>query len=228
MQIIRLIFIAALATIASALLTSTEIPILKHKQFQQFIREEGPKSHLSKAGTPTMGGIAIFAALLLLTAAGGSFTVDSLVMLTVTFLFGLIGFLDDYIKVSKKHNLGLRAWQKLVLQILFAVGLAVYMAEFSGYGTDVWVPIIDRYVDFGWMYIPFVAFVVVAMANAVNLTDGLDGLWSQFVYDFLWCADRSMSGLSGFQQVPRQAVHGRYGFHGPGRSSRFGGHHHES
>lgn len=178
MQIIRLIFIAALATIASALLTSTEIPILKHKQFQQFIREEGPKSHLSKAGTPTMGGIAIFAALLLLTAAGGSFTVDSLVMLTVTFLFGLIGFLDDYIKVSKKHNLGLRAWQKLVLQILFAVGLAVYMAEFSGYGTDVWVPIIDRYVDFGWMYIPFVAFVVVAMANAVNLTDGLDGLSS--------------------------------------------------
>ncbi len=178
MQIIRLIFIAALATIASTLLTSTEIPILKHKQFQQFIREEGPKSHLSKAGTPTMGGIAIFAALLLLTAAGGSFTVDSLVMLTVTFLFGLIGFLDDYIKVSKKHNLGLRAWQKLVLQILFAVGLAVYMAEFSGYGTDVWVPIIDRYVDFGWMYIPFVAFVVVAMANAVNLTDGLDGLSS--------------------------------------------------
>ena len=178
MQIIRLIFIAALATIASTLLTSTEIPILKHKQFQQFIREEGPKSHLSNAGTPTMGGIAIFAALLLLTAAGGSFTVDSLVMLTVTFLFGLIGFLDDYIKVSKKHNLGLRAWQKLVLQILFAVGLAVYMAEFSGYGTDVWVPIIDRYVDFGWMYIPFVAFVVVAMANAVNLTDGLDGLSS--------------------------------------------------
>lgn len=178
MQIIQLVFIAVLATMASSVLTSIEIPILKHKQFQQFIREEGPKSHLSKEGTPTMGGIAIFAALLMLTVAGGNFTVDSVVMLVVTFLFGLIGFFDDYIKVAKKHNLGLRAWQKLVLQILFAVGLAVYMAEFSGYGTDVWIPFIDRYVDFGWFYIPFVAFVVVSMANAVNLTDGLDGLSS--------------------------------------------------
>ena len=99
-------------------------------------------------------------------------------VLFLTLGFGMIGFMDDYIKVAKKHNLGLRAWQKLVLQILIAVGLAVYMAKFSGYGTDVWIPFIDRYVDFGWMYIPFVAFVVVAMANAVNLTDGLDGLSS--------------------------------------------------
>lgn len=125
-----------------------------------------------------MGGIAIFAALVLMTFIGGRVSTDSLIMLLVTLLFGLLGFLDDYIKVAKKHNLGLRAWQKLVLQILIAVGLAVYMAEFSGYGTDVWIPFINRYVDFGWLYIPFVAFVVVAMANAVNLTDGLDGLSS--------------------------------------------------
>lgn len=113
-----------------------------------------------------------------MTIAGGNFTADSVVMLVVTFLFALIGFFDDYIKVAKKHNLGLTAWQKLVLQILFAVGLAVYMAKFSGYGTDVWIPFINRYIDFGWLYIPFVAFVVVSMANAVNLTDGLDGLSS--------------------------------------------------
>ncbi len=178
MQILQLIFLAALATMASALLTSAEIPILKHKQFRQFIREEGPQSHLSKEGTPTMGGIAIFGALLFMTLIGGKVTGDSVIMLLVTFLFGLLGFLDDYIKVAKKHNLGLRAWQKLVLQILIAVGLAVYMAKFSGYGTDVWIPFINRYVDFGWIYIPFIAFVVVAMANAVNLTDGLDGLSS--------------------------------------------------
>lgn len=178
MQIIQLIFLVVLATMASALLTSAEIPILKHKQFRQFIREEGPQSHLSKEGTPTMGGIAIFGALLFMTLIGGRVTTDSLIMLLVTFLFGLLGFLDDYIKVAKKHNLGLRAWQKLVLQILIAVGLAVYMAKFSGYGTDVWIPFINRYVDFGWVYIPFIAFVVVAMANAVNLTDGLDGLSS--------------------------------------------------
>lgn len=178
MQIIQLIFLVVLGTMASAVLTSVEIPILKHKQFQQFIREEGPQSHLSKEGTPTMGGIAIFAALAIMTFIGGRVTTDTFIMLLVTLLFGLLGFLDDYIKVAKKHNLGLRAWQKLVLQILIAAGLAVYMAEFSGYGTDVWIPFINRYVDFGWLYIPFVAFVVVAMANAVNLTDGLDGLSS--------------------------------------------------
>lgn len=178
MQILQLIFLVVLAMMASALLTSAEIPILKHKQFRQFIREEGPQSHLSKEGTPTMGGIAIFGALLFMTLIGGKVTGDSVIMLLVTFLFGLLGFLDDYIKVAKKHNLGLRAWQKLVLQILIAVGLAVYMAKFSGYGTDVWIPFINRYVDFGWIYIPFIAFVVVAMANAVNLTDGLDGLSS--------------------------------------------------
>jgi len=173
-----LIFLVAIATAASAVLTSVEIPILKHRQFQQFIREEGPQSHLSKAGTPTMGGIAIVGTLVFITLAAGDVTRDTLAMLAVTLLFAAIGFFDDYIKVAKKHNLGLRAWQKLVLQILFAGALAVYMTMFSEYGTEVWIPFIDKYVDFGAFYIPFVIFVVVAMANAVNLTDGLDGLSS--------------------------------------------------
>ena len=125
-----------------------------------------------------MGGIAIFGALVLMTFIGGYVSTDTFVMLGVTLLFGLIGFFDDYIKVAKKHNLGLRAWQKLVLQIFFAGALAFYMANYSGYGTEVWIPFIDKYIDFGGLYIPFVIFVVVAMANAVNLTDGLDGLSS--------------------------------------------------
>lgn len=178
MQIFQLLTLTALSIMASIILTSIELPILKHRQFRQFIREEGPQSHLSKEGTPTMGGIAIFLALSLMTFIGGFISTDTYIMLTVTLLFGLIGFFDDYIKVAKKHNLGLRAWQKLVLQILFAAALAVYMAKFSGYGTEVWIPLLDEYVDFGWFYIPFVIFVVVAMANAVNLTDGLDGLSS--------------------------------------------------
>ena len=178
MQIFQLLALTALSIMASIILTSIELPILKHRQFRQFIREEGPQSHLSKEGTPTMGGIAIFLALSLMTFIGGFISTDTYIMLTVTLLFGLIGFFDDYIKVAKKHNLGLRAWQKLVLQILFAAALAVYMAKFSGYGTEVWIPFIDEYVDFGWFYIPFVIFVGVAMANAVNLTDGLDGLSS--------------------------------------------------
>ena len=108
MQIFQLVFLAALGMIAGTILTSLEIPILKHKQFQQFIREEGPQSHLSKEGTPTMGGIAIFGALVLMTFIGGYVSTDTFVMLGVTLLFGLIGFFDDYIKVAKKHNLGQR------------------------------------------------------------------------------------------------------------------------
>lgn len=182
MNIGSLIITAVIGFIITAVLTGAEIPLLKRHQFKQFIREEGPQSHLSKQGTPTMGGIAIFIGLVITTvacsAAFGVLTADTWVMLLVTMLFGAIGFFDDYIKVAKKHNLGLRAWQKLVLQILFAAGLAVYMSRFSGYGSDVWIPFIDKYISFGALYVPFVAFVVVAMANAVNLTDGLDGLSS--------------------------------------------------
>ena len=178
MEILHLLLIMVLGLVASAVLTSLEIPMLKAHQFKQYIREEGPESHKKKSGTPTMGGIAIILALILVTVLGGYFTSESVVMLVVTLLFGGIGFLDDYIKVTAKHNLGLRAWQKLVLQILFSVGLAVYIARFSGYGTTVFIPFVSTYVDFGFLYIPFVAFVVVAMANSVNLTDGLDGLCS--------------------------------------------------
>lgn len=179
MTFIQILMVTGLAFLLSTLLTSIEIPILKHRQFQQFIREEGPESHLSKAGTPTMGGIAICIALFIITlVCGGKISADSIVMIVVTLLFAAMGFLDDYIKVAKKHNLGLRAWQKIVIQLLISAGLALYMAVFSDYGTDVWIPFIDKYVDFGVLYIPFVIFVMVAMTNAVNLTDGLDGLSS--------------------------------------------------
>lgn len=178
MTLTRILFIVLIGFIISGLMTYLEIPILKKKQFKQYIREEGPKSHLKKQGTPSMGGIAIILALIVVTIFGGFFTAESVVMLVVTLLFGLIGFIDDYIKVAQKHNLGLRPWQKLVLQIIFAVGLAVYIEKFSPYGTVVWIPFVSDYIDFGIFYVPFVAFVVVAMANSVNLTDGLDGLSS--------------------------------------------------
>lgn len=178
MQIYQLFIIVALATLASGILTAVEIPILKRRQFRQFIREEGPQSHQSKAGTPTMGGIAICGALVIMSLICGGLNTDIIVMLIVTLAFAAMGFLDDYIKVAKKHNLGLTAIQKIIIQLLISVGLAVYMAVFSDYGTDVWIPFIDKYINFGWLYIPFVVFVMVAMTNAVNLTDGLDGLSS--------------------------------------------------
>lgn len=182
MGVSNLIITLLLGFAVSALLTWREIPALKKHQFKQYIREEGPESHKKKSGTPTMGGLSMVAALLIVTivmsAVFHRLTVETWVMIVMTLLFGGIGFLDDYIKVTAKHNLGLRAWQKLVLQIAFGVILGVFISLRDGYGTSVFIPFYGEYVDFGILYIPFVTFVMVAMANSVNLTDGLDGLCS--------------------------------------------------
>lgn len=169
------------AFIISVILTKLEIPILRAKAGQN-IREDGPQSHLSKAGTPSMGGIAIIigavAASLGAGIACGGKLPDMLIILFVFIGFGFIGFFDDYLKVIKKNNLGLRAYQKFGLQIVISVALAVFLANYSESSTFVYIPVADTYVDFGIWYIPFIVFVVLAMTNAVNLTDGLDGLAS--------------------------------------------------
>ena len=173
-------FIAVIAFAVSMLVTALMIPVLRKKQFGQFIREEGPQAHLSKAGTPTMGGIAIVAgvtvALLLSGLITGSFGADKLAILFSMYAFGLVGFIDDYNKIAKKQNEGLTPKQKIVLQLLFGLALAVFMMVREG--TSVLIPFAKVSVDFGILYIPFIVFVEIAMANAVNLTDGLDGLAS--------------------------------------------------
>jgi phospho-N-acetylmuramoyl-pentapeptide-transferase len=193
----QFIVIIVLAVMASSVFTSIEIPILKHKQFQQFIREEGPKSHKKKEGTPTMGGIAIYGAIIIVSLIGTKPTQDTAVLLVFGILYGLIGFLDDFIKVTQKHNLGLRAWQKLALQIILSALFGYYIVKYTNLGTNVWIPFIDKDVDFGMWFIPFVAFVIVAMANSVNLTDGLDGLCSGvsaiFAFTFALVADHFAS-----------------------------------
>ena len=178
MGLLHVFLIVLLGAVASGILTFLEIPILKKHQLKQYIREEGPASHQKKAGTPTMGGIAMIIALIILTVVVVGVSPTSLVMLIVTLLFGAIGFLDDYIKVAAKHNLGLRAKQKLALQLVFGLLLGVYIKYFTDLGTGVYIPFYGQQVNFGVFYIPFVAFVIVAMANSVNLTDGLDGLCS--------------------------------------------------
>lgn len=165
----------------SLVITKYEIPILRAKAGQN-IREDGPQTHLSKAGTPSMGGIAIIIGAGIATVISGILWgagfADIAVILFVFIGFGLIGFFDDYLKVIKKVNLGLRAYQKFGLQIIISVALAVYLANSTDGNTAVYIPIVDTYLDFGVFYIPFVVFVVLAMTNAVNLTDGLDGLAS--------------------------------------------------
>lgn len=181
MKYISIGIIMLISFIISVIITKVEIPVLKRKAGQN-IREDGPQSHLSKAGTPSMGGIAIIIAASLTTIGAAVMgKIDGLgcaIILLVFVGFGLIGFFDDYLKVIKKNNLGLRAYQKFGLQTILSVILAVYLANYTEGSTTVYIPFADIYVNFGIWYIPFVVFVVLAMTNAVNLTDGLDGLAS--------------------------------------------------
>lgn len=175
-QIIRTILIAF---VISLLLGPIIIPMLKRLKIGQSIREDGPQSHLSKSGTPTMGGIIIFTALLITVVTSGLFNKDMFLLTMATLGFGLIGFIDDYIKVVKRRNLGLRAYQKLLAQVILAVILAVYQSNTSVVETKVIIPFLsNQYLDLGILYIPFIVFVVVGTVNSVNLTDGLDGLAS--------------------------------------------------
>lgn len=125
-----------------------------------------------------MGGIVVIAAVLITSLTAGGIKTDMLILLVTFVAFGLLGFLDDFVKVTRKRNLGLTARQKMALQIIIAVFLAVYQSNVSIYGTSVYIPVVDEYWNFGIFYVPFIAFVVVAMVNSVNLTDGLDGLAS--------------------------------------------------
>ena len=181
MKYISIGIIMLISFIISVIITKVEIPVLKRKAGQN-IREDGPQSHLSKAGTPSMGVIAIIIAASLTTIGAAVMgKIDGLgcaIILLVFVGFGLIGFFDDYLKVIKKNNLGLRAYQKFGLQTILSVILAVYLANYTEGSTSVYIPFADIYVNFGIWYIPFVVFVVLAMTNAVNLTDGLDGLAS--------------------------------------------------
>ncbi len=181
MEIISLILTIAVAFVIAVIITKFEIPVLRQKAGQN-IREEGLESHYAKAGTPSMGGISFIIAAcittLVMTAVfGGNFS-HAVAILIIFVGFGVIGFLDDYLKIIKKQNEGLKAKQKFALQIVLSVIFAVIVSNISDYGTQVYFPIVDTFVDFGFFYYIFVVFAVLAMTNAVNLTDGLDGLAS--------------------------------------------------
>ena len=154
------------------------IPLLHKLKFGQSIRDEGPASHKVKSGTPTMGGIFLIAAILIATLLRAEWTPEILVALFITAGHFVLGFLDDYIKVVKKRNLGLKARQKLLGQFIIAA-VTIYIATTQlGIETTIWLPFIDSMTDLGALYYLLVLLVIVGASNAVNLTDGLDGLAS--------------------------------------------------
>lgn len=175
---IQLITTVAIAFFITIILGPMTIPLLRRLKVGQSIRADGPQSHLSKSGTPTMGGLIMIVAILITTLTSGRLNRDLYIIIFSTLGFGLIGFIDDFIKVVLKRNLGLKAYQKLIGQITIAVLIAVYQSKVSVFETQILVPFVNTYIDLGVLYVPFVAFVVVATTNSVNLTDGLDGLAS--------------------------------------------------
>lgn len=167
-----------LGFVLSIVLGRLIIPILKRLHAGQSIREDGPQSHLVKSGTPTIGGLIFLASVIITSLVTANFKLSVLMILFSTLAFGAVGFIDDYIKVVMKRNLGLRAYQKLLLQILVAVILIIYQYNSKEIGTDLYIPFLKDYRSIGFLYIPFVIFVIVGTVNSVNLTDGLDGLSS--------------------------------------------------
>ncbi len=151
------------------------IKLMQILRFGQQVRDDGPASHLKKQNVPTMGGIMMMIAIgigaLIFQFKGGA-----LVAVLATLGYGLIGFLDDFIKIFKKRSLGLRAYQKIIGQ--FGIALIVAWYGYNYVGSGVYIPFVGE-VDFGIWYIPFAMFVILAIVNGENLADGLDGLASK-------------------------------------------------
>ncbi|MCL2354086.1 MAG: phospho-N-acetylmuramoyl-pentapeptide-transferase [Defluviitaleaceae bacterium] len=154
------------------------IPILRRLKFGQNVRDDGPQSHLKKSGTPSMGGIVIVAAISIASGIFSSFSIEWMLIMYLMLSFGIIGFLDDYIKMIKKRSLGLRAYQKFSLQLVASIGF-VLLLNWANIPTQMFIPFTDGlYINLG-MLTPFVlVFAIVGTSNGVNFTDGLDGLAS--------------------------------------------------
>ncbi|MEH7234866.1 phospho-N-acetylmuramoyl-pentapeptide-transferase [Bacillus sp. JJ1562] len=175
------IYSIAIGFVISVILSPIFIPFLRRLKFGQSIREEGPKSHQKKSGTPTMGGIIILVSILLTTILVstrlGELSVTTYLLLFVTLGYGVLGFLDDFIKVVLKRNLGLTSRQKLFGQILIAI-IFYFIYQQNNFSTAISIPGTDFEFDLKLLYVLLLVIWLVGFSNAVNLTDGLDGLVS--------------------------------------------------
>jgi phospho-N-acetylmuramoyl-pentapeptide-transferase len=176
-----ILFTILVGFLISVILSPILIPFLRRLKFGQSIREEGPKSHQKKSGTPTMGGtmilLSIVVTTIVMTSKYSELSVQTYLLLFVTIGFGLLGFLDDFIKVVMKRNLGLTSRQKLFGQIVISF-IFYFILRQNEFSTTVSIPLTDISFDLGWLYVFFIIFWLVGFSNAVNLTDGLDGLVS--------------------------------------------------
>lgn len=194
------------AAVLTVVLGAGAIPLARRYKARQSIREEGPKSHRVKAGTPTMGGLFMLLAALLVIGWNHLFDPPVLLLVLITFGHALLGFLDDFIKAEKKRNLGLTAKQKMAGQLLLSIVFCYGCVEYLGLPTSISIPFTAMDLSIGWLYYPFVVLVIVGASNAVNLTDGLDGLAAgccvaAFGAYALYCHMAGMNDVSAFALV---------------------------
>ena len=173
------VFPVLISFVISALLGPVVIPYLRRLKVGQTTRDDGPQSHLKKNGTPTMGGIMILLAVVVTSLIYMKDYPKILPILFLTLGFGIIGFIDDYIKVVLKRSLGLRAWQKMALQIVVTGLFVYYLLTFHPEMLLMKIPFMSgKLLDLGILSVPAVFVVVIGTVNGTNFTDGLDGLAS--------------------------------------------------
>ena len=174
----ELTFTAMIGFLIVIILGPIFIPMLARFKFGQTVRDEGPQSHLAKNGTPTMGGVMMIVAILITGLTRATISKGLIVGLICIVGFGFVGFLDDFIKIKMKRSLGLKAYQKIILQFALALYIAYYQYSASPSATQLVIPFTNHIINLGIWYIPFMMIFKLGTVNAVNLTDGLDGLAS--------------------------------------------------
>lgn len=191
-----LIYSVLVAFIITSILGPFAIPVLHRLKFGQNIREDGPLSHRKKAGTPTMGGlIFITASMLSMMIMIKEPSDESMIALYAFIAFGFIGFLDDILKIIRKNNLGLRAYQKMILLVGVSTVFACYAYNNPDIGSTIIIPFWNVNLNLGIWYIPFIIFFFAATTNAVNLTDGLDGLATSVTLLVMTCLSMFSLGM---------------------------------
>ena len=178
LEITQLTYTAIIGFLIVVILGPIFIPMLTKFKFGQTVRDDGPQTHLQKNGTPTMGGVIMIIAILITVLTRAKIDKDLLVGLICITGFGLVGFLDDFIKIKMKRSLGLKAYQKIILQFALALFVSYYQYTVSASAPQLMVPFTDIVINLGPLYVPIMMFVIIGTVNAVNLTDGLDGLAS--------------------------------------------------
>lgn len=192
---VKVLFLTFIITVVLSFII---IPILRRRKVGQMERDDGPKTHLKKQGTPTMGGVIIILSMIIVCIGlyvyytkirlEQDIAKHILPLLIVSVGFGLIGFIDDFKKLVLKNTKGLSPTAKMIGLLIVAVGYTLYLTNILNIGTDIYIPFAKTSITLPiWIYIPFAIFVMLATTNAINLTDGIDGLSSSVTTIILTC-----------------------------------------